>query len=131
MQADKVAIRMDCIVFICLLFQFFQSFFNHGLYVVVGLIVLLQAEQVLACIYFFVQGYIDVGQQDEAACQPVGMRSALVDEVQDLFFCFGIFALVVELLCQQVFGFGTVEGTGVFGQHLQVGHGFCVAFWFR
>ena len=105
---------------ILLFFQFSQSFFDHAGNVIVSLVILLQAEEVLACIELLVHGYIYVGQEDKAACQPVSMRSALFNEIEHFLFGCCVIAIVIQLLGKQVFCFGTIECTCVFSQYLQV-----------
>lgn len=78
------------------LLQFLQSFVNHACYIVVYLVVLLQAHRYWR-IELLVHGYIYIRQKDETACQPVGIRCALVDEIKDFLFCRGIITGIVPL----------------------------------
>ena len=106
------------------LVQLLQALLNHAGNVVVCLIVLLQAQQVLACVNRPVGSHVDVCQQYKAAGQPVGVGSALLDELQYLFFGSGIIFCFIQAEGQQIPGFGSVERAGVLGQQCQVGIGF-------
>lgn len=114
-----------------LLFQLFQSFLNHTFDIIIGMIVLLQAQQILACIQFLIHSDIYIGQKDEAACQPVGMRGALVDEVQYFLFGCGIPPALYINCADRYLASAPYNVRVSFARSFRSSAAFFTAFWFR
>ena len=90
------------------------------------MVILLQAQQVLACIQFFIHCYIYIRQQNETSCQPVSVWCALINEVEYFLFSSSVFTCLIQLLSNQVLGFGPIKCACILSQCLKVIHGFLV-----